>query len=175
MSYQIMPPGSYNFWRIGLMSPLVRWAMTASACLALFLSWYLISSHFFFKNETTKSWCMQCSAQLAELATADDKALSAEIASMQPSQQCSLDLLQLCEQHHLTVSSCNSQKPTTKNNLTLQRVNLAVSGTLTHLSTFLAALGTSTILVANIEAHIMHQQHKLYSCTFSLDCIISCS
>jgi hypothetical protein len=172
MSYKIMPPGSHNFWRIGLMSPLVRWFLTASACLALALSWYLISTRFLFKNETNKLWCSQCAAQLAELATADDTTLSAEIASMQPSQQCSLDLLQLCEQHHLTVVSCTCQKPTTKNNLTLQRVNLSVSGTLTHFSAFLTALGTSAVLVANLEAHLMHQQHKLYSCILSIDCIV---
>lgn len=168
-----MPPGSHKFWRIGLMSPLVRWALTIGGCLALTLSWYLISTRFLFKNGSTNLWCSQCAAQLAELATADDKMLSAEIASMQPSQLCSLDLLQLCEQHHLTVSSCTCQKPTTKNNLTLQRVNLSVSGTLTHLSAFLKALGTSAVLVANLEAHLTHQQHKLYSVTFSIDSIVN--
>jgi hypothetical protein len=146
--------------------------MTVSACLALVLSWYLVSTRFLFKTGSTNLWCSQCTAQLAELATADDKMLSAEIASMQPSQQCSLDLLQLCEQHHLTVSSCTCQKPTTKNNLTVQRVNLAVNGTLTHFSAFLTALGTSAVLVANLEVHLVQQQHKLYSCAFSIDCLV---
>jgi hypothetical protein len=171
MSYQIMPPGSYNFWRIGLMSPLVRWAMTVGACLMLVISWYLVSTRFLFKNGSTNLWCSQCAAQLAELATNDDLSQAPITQSSQSSQQCSLDLLQLCEQHHLTVASCTCQKPTTKNNLTLQRVTLTVGGTLTHLSAFLTALGTSTIFISNLETHLMHQQHKLYSCTFSIDCI----
>src|SRR5438552_3389633 len=111
MSYRIMPPGSYFFWRIGLLSPLVRWVITVGVCLALMMSWYLLSTRFLFKNDSTNLWCSQCSAQLAELASADDKTLAAEIASMQPSQHCSLDLLQLCEQQHLTVVSCSCQKP----------------------------------------------------------------
>jgi hypothetical protein len=173
MSYQIMPPGSYHFWRIGSMSPIVRWILTIGSCLALILAWYLFTTHFFFKNKIDKTWCSQCAAQLAELAVTDGVVQAMEASATAVSGNCSLELLQLCERQHLTVQSCSSQKPTTKNNLTLQRINLVTSGTLTQLSAFLTALGTSPLLVAQLEAHLVQQHNKLYSVTFSFDCIIT--
>src|SRR5262245_30780896 len=168
MSYRIMPPGSYLLWRIGSMNPIVRWVITIGISLALILSWYLLTTRFLFTTPKDQLWCTQCTAQLAELATAEDVAIAANAT---PAHHPSLTVLQLCEQHSVAVQSSTCQKPITKNNLSLQRVNLTCSGTLAQLHSFFTALAASTIPIAHLEAHLTQQQNKNYSCILNYDCI----
>jgi hypothetical protein len=168
MSYRMMPPGSYHFWRIGMLSPFVRWAITGSAMLALVMMWYVLTQKFLFTSAADQLWCAQCTAQLAELAHIDEVALM-QSDSAQLTQHPSLALLNLCEQHGLTVQSCTNQKSSMKNNLSRQRVNIICSGSLVQFQAFFVALSAQTIPISNLEAQLTEQSSKLYRGTLAFD------
>ena len=76
-----MPPGSYIFWRIGMLSPLYWWALTLSICLGVLMLWYAVTVHFVLCSTAQQTWCSQCVNQLAELATADESVSPVSIVS----------------------------------------------------------------------------------------------
>lgn len=169
MSYKIMPPGSYIFWRIGTISPLYRWALTITLCFVLTFLWYRVTSHFLFYTSSQHLMHAQCATQLAELARVQENTTNTN-TTITKSAHPSLSVLNLCEQHGLIVQSCSCSKPTTKNNFYVQRINMLCTGTLSQIQTLFSALATNTLCITSIEVTLKQQQNKLYSCNFIYDC-----
>lgn len=167
-----MPPGSYLFWRIGMLRATYRWGLTAALCVGTALLWYAAVTRFFMCASPAHALHMQCATQLAELAACTDvDTKNAENASSITSHS-SLCLLNLCDQHSLTVQVCSCSKPTKKANQTTQHVSLTCTGTLTQLHAFLLALAASVVPIANLHVTLKHQAHKSYLCILSYDYII---
>ncbi len=172
MSYRIMPPGSYIFWRIGILSPLYRWALTIVACLGLIFLWHGVTSHFLFCVSSQHRVHAQCATQLAELACVQENATTTHIVPVESAHP-SLALLNLCEQQGLTIQSCSCNKPTKKNNFSVQRVVMACTGTLVQMQGLFSALASREMCIANVEVTLKQQQNKLYSCIFTYDCTVN--
>ncbi len=163
-----MPPGSYHFWRFGMISPLIRWAFTLGICFALIMTWYLVSTRLLLRSSSDELWCAQCTAQLAELAVSSDEFIKPIDTS---ENQAMFALLNACEKSGFTVQSSTSQKPTKKNNLTLQRINLICTGSLEQIKLFLDQLADGALVLSNLETHVTKQQENLYKVTFFLEII----
>lgn len=175
MSYPIMPPGSYLFWRIGMMKPIVRWGLTIMLCMGISLLWYTAMTLFFVCAAPGQTLYTQCAMQLAELASCVDANAKDSEHDINTSTQPSLQLLALCDRHSLTVQICNCSKPTKKTNQTTQQVSMTCAGTLTQVHVFLLALAGSNIPIANLQVTLKHQAHKLYLCTLTYDCVDYCA
>lgn len=169
MSYRIMPPGSYYFWRFGMVSWLIRWAFTASVCAVLIITWCFIANRFLLTQPSNQLWCVQCTAQLAELAVLSDEI---DASVNQSSEQPLLIILSVCEKSRLVVQSSTSQKPTKKNNVTLQRINLVCAGSLEQIKLFLDNLLEGIIALATVEMQLTKQQDNLYKATIFLETIL---
>ena len=163
-----MPPGSYRFWRFGMVSPRIRWAFTLGVCCALIMAWYLLSTRFLFKQSSDQLWCAQCTAQLAELALSSDEVI---LPINQSNEQALFIMLNACEKGGLSVQSSTSLKPTKKNNLTMQRINIIGTGSLEQIKLFLDQLVDGAVAFSHLEIHIAKQQDKLYTVTLSLESI----
>jgi len=171
MSYPIMPPGSYLFWRIGMVSPLYRWALTVCLCIGTIFLWYSITTRFLLRATSQKTAHAQCALQVAELACYSDVTV-AKPGLLQEQIHPSLNILHLCDQHGLVVQSCSCSKPTAKNNLSVQRVSMVCTGTLAHIHTFFATFSASGMCIANIEVALKQQPDKLYSGTIIYDIVV---
>lgn len=163
-----MPPGSYHFWRFGMVSPLIRWAFTIGACFTIIMMWYLISTRLLLRSASDELWCAQCTAQLAELSVSGDEPIE-PIDTLE--NQAMFALLNACEKSGLTVQSSTCQKPIKKNTVTLQRINLICTGSLEQIKLFLNICADGALACAHLETHITKQQENLYKTVFSLEVI----
>lgn len=174
MRYRIFPPGAYYFWRTAAQGPLIRWLLSIGIVLLCIGAWYYGIHRPLHKLcvPVASSYTSESARVLAELAHAESDESLAHIV-LGDCTTTTLALLHLFEDALLSVQSYNCQKPTTKNNLSVQHTTCICTGTLAQCATFFTALAHSSIIVTSLDVNIKQQNHALVIMTFTGDLLIS--
>ncbi len=173
MSYRIMPPGSYIFWRIGMLSPLFRWVLTFSLCFSLIFLWYgIIMRSCLCISMHKKNLYASCATQLAELVENQKVSTThAEDSSRQLSDP-GLDILTLCDAQGIALQSLSCSKQTTRNTGGFKRVHVIFSGTGAHVCSVLNTLTEKNMSIKDVEVTFKKQSDQIYQCTLVYDSIV---